>query len=216
MKSLLKILPILAFSTAAALLVAPATAQVRTKKKPLAEQSFPDKLAAAKAAFAAGKFGLAIKLTEEATRIARAHLSKKVLALMPEIEGMKKLAQKKNTNPSAAALFGLGSAAIPLQTTYSGRGKSGQITVHLGGPVIKTQKAGLPLAKLDPKVEEIKYEAHSALLRKISDTRWALTIFFAKSDYGVAVRMNGYSDDALFAIFNQKWVDAVAKALGLS
>lgn len=191
-------------------------AQVRTKKTPPAKQSFVDKIHAAKAAFEAGNFGLALKLSEEATQIARARLREKVLAIMPEIAGMK-MRKPKAQNANTAALLGLGSAAVPLQTSYTGKGrKSGQITVYLGGPVMRVQKSALQFAKMDPKIEEIKYNAHSALLKKISDTRWELTIFLAKSDYGAQIRMNGFSDEEVLKVFSQAWVDMLAKTLGLS
>lgn len=210
-------------TTALLLLASLLTAQVRTKKVPVEKQSFPDKVAAAKAAFDAGQFAKSMRLLGEATRIARAALEKTVLAAMPAApENFVKEKPKKRMaqNNPLVPLVTMG--AIPFEQKYratKGRG-SIQVQVHVASAMAKIFGASFQMAAFNDKLEVIKYNAHKGLLETRSKDRMNLKILItspadAKIQHFVDINTNGGIDDEqLFKMFDQKWVDGLAKLLG--
>lgn len=203
---------------AAASLATPClTAQVRTKKVPVQEQSFPEKVESAKKAFEQQEFSVAMQRLNEALAIARAHLVAAIRAKMPpapeDFVVEKPRDENASANPYAAAL--LGGGAIPIEHSY--KAKKGRhsikVQVHANSTLVRMMLMGFNMAGANPKAEIIKYGAHKGLLEDSGKDRLKLTIVI-RDKHAILIEAHGISDELLFKMFDQKFVDAQAKLLG--
>ncbi|MCB9890232.1 MAG: hypothetical protein H6832_06565 [Planctomycetes bacterium] len=197
---------------AIALLHVSVTAQVRTKDVAEKELSFAEAVEAAKSAYEAGKFGKAMTMLQQAMQLARKAIRTKILAAMPAApEGFERIEPKKEddaeVNPFGALVMG----AVPIEQKYrakEGRG-SLEVQTHIDSPLVKMMAIAFSTASMNPKLEVIKYGAHKGMLEEQGKDRLKLTIVLFDK-HAITVDAQGISDEQLFKIFDQKFVDTIA------
>ena len=192
------------------------TAQERTKKPAEQELGFAESLDAAKAAMAAGKAGAALAHLQHAMVLARRVLQTKVLEAMPAApDGFTRLEAKKQDEAAAANPFAaLTGTTLPIEVKY--KAKEGRehfdAQVLIDSPLVKMLAMAFSTAGLNPKLEVIKYGAHKGLLEEQGKDRLKLTIVLADK-HAITVEASGVSDEQLFKLFDQAFVDKLAAIL---
>lgn len=195
-------------------LAAPCAAQTREKK--VGEKDFPALVKDASSAFEAKKHSLAIDKLQAALQIAIEALQKEVLAVMPAApEGFKARPTTSDgaANPLATAM--LGAIGAPIEQRYDGpKGASVKITCVAKSPMVSMMGAVFTMAGHDPDKEVIGYGSHKGVLEKHSGgNRLQLQILVAEKHL-VTVEASSISEETLFAMINQAFVDNLAKILG--
>ena len=109
----------------------------------------------------------------------------------------------------------MGTAATPIEQSYTGpKGASIKISCSINSPLAKMFGMALTLAAQDPAKEAIGYGDHKGLLEKRSGgERLNLQLLIA-GKHAVTVTARGVSEDDLFGMINQAFVDKFAKILG--
>jgi hypothetical protein len=193
---------------------APCAAQTREKKT--SEKDFPVVVKEASEAFEAKKHSLAIDKLQAALQIAIEALQKEVLAVMPAApEGFKARAAANEgaSNPLATAM--LGTLGAPIEQRYDGpKGAYVKITCVAKSPMVSMMGAVFTMAGHDPNKEVIGYGSHKGVLEKQSGgKRFELQVLVAEKHL-VTVEASAVSEETLFAMIDQAFIDKLAKILG--
>jgi hypothetical protein len=196
-----------------------ATAQERTKKP--APADFGALVANAKGDYDAGRFGACVKNLQAASTLAVVQRAKAIRAVLPkapagyEIEADQSL-EEALANPMLGALaLGIGSV---VQQSYrpspaGSRGASIEVTVTVDSPMLQMFQMWITNPAMLPKGSElIKYGSHNAILQQESGGKTRSLQLLIDGSM-VEVRWPSADEDALFAMFDQKAVDALAAAL---
>ncbi len=187
----------------------------KRRQKPT-PKDFPTSLRLATQAWNENRFGACIQHLDRARVLAMRSLRKSLLALMPPApEGWKKKEAKKERDGDDLALqaMGLGSLA-GIEQVYEGPGgKRGKITIQANSPLIKMFAGFIQMAQFDKNSEIIEYESHKAIFKKEGERRFSLQILLW-SKHLIQVEWPAMDEDAFFKIFDQAFVDRIAKALG--
>ncbi len=196
-------------TSALLLLAAPLAAQKRTAKP---EQTVPDLLKAANAAFDAKEYGTTVSALQEALRLVQQKQRAALVDALPKPAGWEIEDQKQDEmNAAFAGLAALGSA---VTRKYTKGDQSINIEIFANSPT--AQMVGMmfsnPVLLQAQGGEVVEYGVHKALLKKEGDSYEMQLLMHGK--HLITVRTNGVSDKDLFAIIDQKSVDALDKQLG--
>ncbi|MGE3163933.1 MAG: hypothetical protein AB7O52_03440 [Planctomycetota bacterium] len=195
----------------AALAAVPVYAQSR-KSQPKA-QDFPTLHASALKHFEEKKFGDCIQTLNELIRLAQGGLWDTVVAAHPApVEGFEYQEPKRN-EVNAAFLQGLAGMQQPIEWDYRKSGGSISVSVHPNSPAAPILEATMKMAAMQENVEEIGYEKHKGLLEKQESGRLELKILIW-GKHLITVTAQGLTEDGLFAMFNQAFVNSLASILG--
>lgn len=198
------------------LLVALPFAQERIKPGAQKEGFLP-KLEEAGKAWKEKRFGACIQTLQECLNVAVAERADVIRAALPGAPaGYTKEADKQAANagnPFAAAMTGaIGSIVEQRYREQGGQGRI-DVTVNADSPMV--QMVALMFANpaaIGPDAELVKYGDDRAIL-KTESGRLHLQILIDEAHL-VEVRWNTTDDEALFEMFDQEAVDALAKVLG--
>ena len=195
------------------LLALPVLPQKRQKKA--GPKQFPVVIKKASEAFAAGDYGVCVNQLKTAMNLAVAGMRKQLLAAMPAApEGWSADKPKADSGNAYLAQMGLGSM-ITVEQRYRGPdGKSLKVQIMPTSPMAKMIGMGFAMAANDPNSELVEYESHKALFKKSNKgKRFELNILIA-GKHLVQVSGSSMNEDAFFNMFNQAFVNKVAKILG--
>lgn len=195
-----------------ALAAIPVFAQSR-KSQPKA-QDFPTLNTAALKQFEEKKFGDCINSLNEMIRLAQSGLWDAIVAVHPApVEGFT-FQEPKKDEASAALLHGMIGMQQPVEWEYRKSGGSIRANVHPNSPAAPILAATMKMAAMQENAEEIGYEKHKGLLEKRGNGGLELKILIW-SKHLVTVTTQGLSEEGLFAMFNQAFVDSLATVLGV-
>ena len=191
-------------------------AQVRSKTVPVEKQNFRETVDAAKESFEAKKYSAAIQKLRAALAIAQAQLRLAILAVMPKApEGFVAEKPKKprtGGNPFAALM---GMAGQPISYNYKqtkGRGAI-RCSITPNSPLVQMMAMAFNMAQHDPDSEVVQYGAHKALLKGTKKKQnYELTILLG-GKHVMVVKTRDLTDEQLFKIFDQAFVDKLAAVL---
>jgi hypothetical protein len=199
-------------SAALLALCLPLAAQKRATPKQ--ELTFPDLLKAATTAFEGKDFGAAVSALQEALRMAQQKQRDAIVAALPKPDGWKVEDEGNDAvdNPFLGGLAALGST---ITRRYTKGEQSLSIEVIANSPVAQMVSMMLtnPALLAAQEGEVVEYGAHKALLKKDGDDAYELQILM-HGKHLVTARSTKLTDKELFAIVDQKAIDALDKQLG--
>ena len=173
----------------------------------------------AQGAFEAGRYGACVKALQEATTLVVIERSKAVRAALPAAPaGFKKDVDKSTeealANPMLGAMaLGVGNVVQQRYSPAEGRGASIEVTVTVDSPMLQMFQMWITNpAMLPPGSELIKYGAHDAVLKQESNGK-SRSLQIVLDGNLVDVQWPTADEDALFAMFDQKSIDALAAVL---
>jgi hypothetical protein len=204
----LALVPILAVLTIAA---AP---QKRAAKKGPAD--FNTLITEAKAAWDGKQFGACLAKLREATSLATLKRIEAVLATFPPApEGFEKVENELDDQARADRMMGgLGGAfGSVIEQRYKGEHRI-DVTVTADSPMVQmfSMALGNP-ALMDKDSERIEYGQDEAILKKTANGRARELTIIVAGKHIVLVNYGSDDEDALFAMFDQAFVDRLSAAL---
>jgi hypothetical protein len=182
---------------------------------------FPTTLTSAKTHWDNGRYGACLSDLHAAVLLASQKRAEAVVAALPAAPAGwnavpdKSRDQMQNNAFAQAMGAGLAAAGNVVQHEYKQQGGSGrvQVTITADSPLVAMFNAWIANpAMLEKGAELIRYEAHSAVLKKPSGSLQLQILIHDKHLCDVDAR--GMTEDQLFALFDQKAVDALAGVLG--
>lgn len=179
---------------------------------PKQEQTFPEVIKAATAAFDAKEFGAAVTALQEALRLAQQQQRLALVAALPKPAGWE-FEDEKNEAADNPMLRGLAAFGSTVTRRYTKGDKSLSIEIMANSPVAQmiTMMFNNPAMLQAQGGEVVEYGAHKALLKKEGDSHEMQLLMHGK--HLVTVKTDA-TDKELFAIVDQKAVDALDKQLG--
>ncbi len=206
--------PIAVLLVAGVLLLSSAALQKRVAQKGPAD--FPATLAAAGKAWESGEFGACVKELRTALGLASEKRAQSIRESLPAAPaGWKAVpdATDEGPNPFAAAMAA--SVGSVVERKYRKEGERGEVsvTVTADSPLVQmfTMWVANP-ALLGPGAELIEYGAHKGVLKN-EGGGFDLQILVS-GVHICQVRAQGIDETGLFAMFDQAFVDRLAKVLG--
>jgi hypothetical protein len=200
---------------AIALLISlPAGAQVRQKKSGPAD--FDQLLKTGGKAYHSGDYSACITSLKEAIALAAGKQQGSILDIMPPAPAgfTKQQSLAPENDPFAGAMASsVGSVISQEYTKDDGNGHI-SITITANSPMVGMIEAAFQMARFNSEMEVVKYNQHKALFQKgdgNSDMELQIP-FFGK--HFMEVTASGLDEDTFFATFNQKFIDALAQAMG--
>ena len=199
---------------AVGLLVVPLSGQQRQKK--LGPADFEPLLEQVKTAYNDKKFMLCIKYLQQEVQICSEQLQAAIRAARPNTPTGFKFVEKQKQDMVNALGGNLGSA-IGFVTELEYRQESGSGSVRAKVMADSTTMATMldaqfRMAALNPKLEVVTYNAHKALFEKKANGDLKMQLLIDGKHY-VEVTARGLSEDDFFKMFNQEFVDRLAKVL---
>ncbi len=193
----------------------PAEAQVRQKKNTPAD--FDGLLKASGEAFHQQDFGTCISRLQDAISLAAAQHHAVILAAMPPAPSgftKQESTQQQQNNPFGGAMAG--SIGLVVEQSYNQQGGNGHIsvTVTANSPMVGMFEAMFRMAGMDPDLEVVEYNEFDALFKtENGGKKFNLQMpLFGK--HFLDITATGLDEDTFFATFSQKFVDALAAAMG--
>lgn len=190
----------------------PTFAQTREKK--LGAGDFPTIVDAAKKSVEEKEYGQAMDKLKKGMQILAELIRNAVVEIMPE--GKEGLVKQKVKGASGMDGFLAGSVGQVIKQEY--RSEDGSvtlsITVHPNSPTIQMFTMALKMAAMQPDIEVVKYNEHQALFEKKNDGKRLVLKLLVSEKHYVEVNARGLSEDSLFEMLNQAFVDLLAKVLG--
>ena len=100
---------------------------------------------------------------------------------------------------------------MPIEQKYRAKDGEGNINVQIrvDSPLVKMMAVAFSTVSLNPNAEIIKYGAHKGLLENGDEGNLKLTIVLFDK-HAIMIETNGLSDERLFKLFDQKFVDTIA------
>ncbi len=209
-----RLLPVIVVG--AALFTTSAALQKRVQKKGPAD--FPTTLRAAGEAWESGAYGACVRELKAALGLATERRAQELREAMPPApEGWQVEPDRSanaNQNPFGAMLaVGIGNIVERKYRQKSGRGNV-SCTLTADSPLVQMFNMWLANpAMLDANSELIEYGVHKAVLKK-QGSGFNLQILINGAHTCEVNAQGGVSEEQLFAMFDQRVVDRLAKVLG--
>jgi len=189
---------------------------MQTRQQKAAPPDFAGTMKKAVAAYENQKYGLCIRQLAIATQVVAEARKKILLAAMPPApEGFERLPERKVSAQERAMMAGLTHTMVgqAMECKYRRKDRKGHINVNImtDSPLIKMLAMQFSMAKMNPDLEEIGYNTHKGLLQKKGKSL-ELSILIA-GKHLIQVKAAGITEDALFRMFNQAFVDKIAAQL---
>ena len=195
-----------------ALLVFPSFLQ--TRKKKAAPPTFVSCMKKAITAFEGKDFGECIRQLKKAEGIVSELRGKLLLAAMPDApEGFEKVVKKETDADHPLAKQFMRSVGHSLEQKYKKKEGRGHINVSVvaDSPLIQMLAMQFSMAKMNPQLEEIGYGDHKGLLEKKGGGLKLLILILGK--HLITIDCAGITEEILFKMFDQSFVDRIAKLL---
>jgi hypothetical protein len=189
------------------------------RAKPSTPADFGTLLTKAKTSYDAGRFGACVKDLQSAVSLVAVQRAKAIRAALPAAPAGYKIVNDDSmeealANPMLGAMaLGIGSV---IQQTYRAeeRGASIDVTITVDSPMLQMFKMWITNPAMLPKGSElVKYGPHNAILQQEGGGKTRSLQLLIDANM-MEVKWPSADEDALFAMFDQKAVDALAAVLG--
>ena len=192
----------------------PVQAQVRQKKA--TERDFADLLKQSAADYNAKRYGACITNLKQAISLATGMHCRIILEAMPPApSGYEKVPvqEQELDNPMANAMAG--SIGVPVEQTYRQVKGNGDIRINVTAhsPLVSMVEMTFRMAAMDPNIEEVTYNQYKALFKKEQGGKLYVLQIPIDGKHLLEVKVRGMDEDTFFKVFNQAFVDRIAKAL---
>ena len=189
-------------------------AQVRQKKA--TERDFAGLLKQSDADYNAKRYGACITNLRQAISLATGMHRWIILEAMPPApSGYEKVPVQKQEldNPMAGAMAG--SIGVSVEQTYRQVQGNGDIRINVTAhsPLVPMFEMAFKMAAMDPNIEVVTYNRFKALFKKEQGGKLFVLQIPIGGKHHLEVKVRGMDEDTFFKVFNQEFVDRIAKAL---
>ena len=189
-------------------------AQIRQKK--VTERDFASLLKQSDADYNAKRYDACVTNLRQAISLAAGMHRRIILEAMPPApSGYEKVPVKKQelNNPMAGAMAG--SIGVSVEQTYRQVKGNGDIRINVTAhsPLVAMFEMAFKMAAMDPNIEVVTYNQFKALFKKEQGGKLFVLQIPIGGKHHLEAKVRGMDEDTFFKMFNQEFVDRMAKAL---